>query len=600
MHLNVVKAVARELTPNSGWVDRQLTCNVNINDTCNAFWDGETVNFFRSGGGCNNTARIASIVYHEFGHGYHQALTRNLVGSVGEGTGDYLAATILSDPIVGRGFSTDGSGIRRLDRSAVYPQDYVGQVHEDGLIWGTAMWELRAALMQKHGEQLGKLQADRIFVRALAQGPGLSTAYPSVVSGDDDDNDPRNGTPNSCEINAVFDAHGLIDGGQINHSQAGTRAYVRILHDAPGVVAADASGVLRLSAGAENRSSCGRYDLADLTLHYAVADSATYTPVSSSGAPGTFSIPGADAGAVVRYYFTITSDGVDFALASPNLPHRVRVGGTYADLYREGFEGAATGVSHGTVDSDLMDDWEMAEPTGLAFDPVAAHEGTRVLATDLGREPGHGGTNGAAKRRTYAELPSVVTTDYETLRLEFWQHHAVQGSLRVLVDGTELSRYDGGGDEWTRGWRFVSLALPEATRDRADGIVVRFEVDASPENRLGGLALDDVAVVGVEIPPPPPPPPPMDPPPKDPPPMDPPKDPPPANAPPPGQSPPTEIPTPGPAPVEGTPSEVLTRDHLGGGCSAMHAPGSSCSTALGLLMLAGLALRSRTSRRRLH
>ncbi|MCB9649799.1 MAG: M36 family metallopeptidase [Deltaproteobacteria bacterium] len=269
VHLNLVKAWASQLTPTLPWLSQRLTSNVNLNDTCNAYWDGETVNFFRSGGGCNNTGQISSIVYHEFGHGYHQNLTRNVVGSVGEGTGDFLAATVLDDPVVGRGFATNGGGIRRIDADRVYPDDYVNEVHEDGLIWASALWDLREAMMDKHGDWAGRLMVDRIFIYALALGPGLSTAYPSVLEADDDDGDVNNGTPNSCEINAIFNAHGLVDGGAINHSLVPTGAYARILHDAPGRVSADDKGEVVLTAGVENRASCGQVDLQNLQAFWA-------------------------------------------------------------------------------------------------------------------------------------------------------------------------------------------------------------------------------------------------------------------------------------------------------------------------------------------
>ena len=56
------------LSPNS-WLQGLLTDNVNINDTCNAYWNGSSVNFFRSGGGCGNTGEIPGVSLHEWGHG---------------------------------------------------------------------------------------------------------------------------------------------------------------------------------------------------------------------------------------------------------------------------------------------------------------------------------------------------------------------------------------------------------------------------------------------------------------------------------------------------------------------------------------------------
>src|SRR5262249_32857331 len=45
-----------------------LPVKTSINATCNAFWDGSSLNFFHAGGGCPNTA-YSDVVMHEFGHG---------------------------------------------------------------------------------------------------------------------------------------------------------------------------------------------------------------------------------------------------------------------------------------------------------------------------------------------------------------------------------------------------------------------------------------------------------------------------------------------------------------------------------------------------
>lgn len=509
VHLNLVKLYAAQITPTLGWLGRQLTSNVNLNDTCNAFWDGQTVNFFRSGGGCNNTGRIASIIYHEFGHGYHGNLTGRVVGSIGEGSGDFLAGTILDDPIVGRGFSTNGSGIRRMDQPHRYPDDYTGEVHEDGLIWATALWELRQALITKHGPWAGQMAVDRAFVLALTEGPGLTSAYPAVLTADDDDNNPNNGTPNSCEINAIFGQHGLIDGGQINHDAVPTRAFVRISHDAPGRIAPTAEG-LPLTATTENRSNCGTYDPNALQLHYAVGDAPNFTTMPGANAV----IPGVVAGDVVRYFFTIDADNVTYSAGSEDSPFVALAHLEDVTLFEEGFENDFGAWQHGTVGTDQHDDWEIGAPIGLRYDPIAPRSGNASVGTDLGAGGGVGGTNGAAKpgRSTFLESPTITTEGMEHIRLELWHHYVIDGTLRILVDGETVYEHTNDGSAWSGGWRYATFELPETTADRADGFSIRFEVDTSPDNDRGGWTLDDVRLSGVEIPPPPPPPPPEDPP----------------------------------------------------------------------------------------
>lgn len=597
VHLNEVKRFARQLTPNLGWIDRQLTVNVNINDNCNAFWDGQTVNFFRSGGGCNNTGRISSIVYHEFGHGYHQFLTNNIVGSVGEGTGDFLAATFLGDPIVGRGFATNGAGIRRIDQDYRFPDDYTGEVHQDGLIWASALWDLREAMMAKHGAWAGRIITDRLFVQALAQGPGLSTSYPLIVAADDDDNDPENGSPNSCEINAIWDAHGMLSSGQIQHTRAGERAYVAIRHDAPGRFSVGADGTVSVTASAENISDCSSFDVNALTLFHALgAEGEDWQQVpmipETEGSKG--SIPGLQPGQPFRYYFELTTAEQTFRNGSAERPHFGVVDRGQIAVFSEDFEAGLGEWTHGTVGSDLVDDWEVASPDGRYFDPFEARSGERVAGTDLGREGGPGGTDGAAKpgRHTFFESGPITTSGVKELELELWHHFAIDGTLRVLADGQEVWTRTIDND-WSGGWRHLSIPLPETTADRTDPFTVRFEVETSATNQLGGWSIDDVAVTGVEIPPPPTrpeeDPPPKDPPQDDPPPQDPPNvsmdptDP----TDPAGEA--TDDPSVAPQGVDG--SNGLSYRSIGGGCVCAQSPRQTGTLAV--LLLGGLLILRR-------
>ena len=66
--------------------------NVNLDDVCNAYYDG-TLNFFLSGRDCNNTGRIADVSYHEWGHGFHyyNLLSGDYDGAISEGLSDTIA-----------------------------------------------------------------------------------------------------------------------------------------------------------------------------------------------------------------------------------------------------------------------------------------------------------------------------------------------------------------------------------------------------------------------------------------------------------------------------------------------------------------------------
>ena len=48
--LNRIIEIARSHLPGNGWLKKRLVANMNIPESCNAFWNGYTVNFYRSSG----------------------------------------------------------------------------------------------------------------------------------------------------------------------------------------------------------------------------------------------------------------------------------------------------------------------------------------------------------------------------------------------------------------------------------------------------------------------------------------------------------------------------------------------------------------------
>ena len=85
-----------------------LPVNVNINATCNADWNGSSINFFRSGGGCPNTA-YSDVILHEFGHGIDAANGGILDGGYSEGFGDSVAVLGTRQFCAGRDFFGPGT-----------------------------------------------------------------------------------------------------------------------------------------------------------------------------------------------------------------------------------------------------------------------------------------------------------------------------------------------------------------------------------------------------------------------------------------------------------------------------------------------------------
>jgi hypothetical protein len=101
---NKLAEQARGWLPSNTWLTQKLTANVNLNSTCNAFWDGSTVNFYKSGGGCRNTGEIGAVFDHEWGHGIDDFDSNGTLSSSSEGYADIAAIYRLQTSCVGYGF----------------------------------------------------------------------------------------------------------------------------------------------------------------------------------------------------------------------------------------------------------------------------------------------------------------------------------------------------------------------------------------------------------------------------------------------------------------------------------------------------------------
>ena len=318
-HLNQVRRLGKKWLPSLAWLDTTIVTNVNIIDTCNAFWDG-TANFFRSGGGCNNTGEISDVMQHEWGHGL-DGNTRSGDGATGEATADAVAVHMTQSSAIGPWFRQNGSPVRELNKAISSnglmtrtnvgskclpgpgPQGYA--VHCEGQIYGQTTWDLSQALVAQHGYHTGWRTSERIFFTSLPNAGsylpgGTSPIYDAYLQADDDDGNLVNGTPNATEIWQAFSTH-EIAGTQRPASTPCARPAQ------PALVVTPSCTSLSLSwspvAGAV------RYDV----LRNEIVANAPFFPVASVNAPGTAYVdtqvaPGTDYGYVVM---AVTASGCE-------------------------------------------------------------------------------------------------------------------------------------------------------------------------------------------------------------------------------------------------------------------------------------------------
>jgi hypothetical protein len=213
---NIVRDFALAVSPNYPTVSTQVNfaVNTNIASSCNAYYDGSSINFYQAGGGCNNTA-FSGVVHHEYGH--HLVNTGGSgQGAYGEGQSDVMAALILNDARLGVGFQTCTTGIRNADNTCQYSSTGCSScgsaIHSCGQLISGCAWDLRDAFLAKYPTdyitRVAQLAVNSIPLHAgqtdIAQ--DITVDYLTL---NDTDGNIGNGTPDYTEIAQAFGAHGL-------------------------------------------------------------------------------------------------------------------------------------------------------------------------------------------------------------------------------------------------------------------------------------------------------------------------------------------------------------------------------------------------------
>lgn len=215
-HMNRIHSWVKAVDPGMTGLDYEVPGNVNYNQTCNAFWDGSSINFYKQGGGCANTGQIADVVLHEYGHGVNQFTFAPAGPSGGqhEGFADFHANTITNQPDIGIGFFGPGSILRTSENNRQYPApECGGESHCLGEVIAGALWHMRGRLIASLGQGPGVALTDHLFHYAMyGRDSSFEGYYFDLLATDDDNGTLVDGTPHDRDIILAFDQHNIGPG----------------------------------------------------------------------------------------------------------------------------------------------------------------------------------------------------------------------------------------------------------------------------------------------------------------------------------------------------------------------------------------------------
>ncbi|MCK6445055.1 MAG: immunoglobulin domain-containing protein [Planctomycetes bacterium] len=496
-----MRAWTRSVNPADATSDFLATANVNIASTCNAYYDGVSVNFYQAGGGCVNTA-YSTVVLHEMGHWLNSRyLSGNGGDGFGEGNADNFTTFITDDPIVGINFCGTGCNVRDGNNTRQFCGDSnpacYGEVHADGEVLMGACWKVRTRLKNTLGSALGIQTANTLFnawMNAYNDGQIKTIVRTHWLVLDDDDGNIDNGTPHFTQIDG-----GFHDQGFPNYViQSVSFSNVTDLADTtnpsgPYVVTADVFANTNppiTSATIFYRSNGGAFSSVPMSF--------------VAGNQWSGSIPGVGSPVVVEYYVSATDNAAHtnvFPTGAPASLLKFKVG-IETVFWTEGFESGTNGWTHGQVAT--QDDWQLSSQfgqpgtAGESGDPSTAFAGNNVWGNDLG----FGSWNGAYANNVsnWLRSPTINLSGKTGCTLKFQRWLTVESGQYdqaiVKVNGTQVWVNDFSTDTLDTAWTETEVDI-SSLADNNPSVQLEFALVSDVGLTYGGWNLDDVKIVAL-------------------------------------------------------------------------------------------------------
>ncbi|MFO0834977.1 MAG: GC-type dockerin domain-anchored protein [Phycisphaerales bacterium] len=297
---NVVRDMVLSYNANFPTIKTQTEFRVNVavSGTCNAYYDGASINFYSAGGGCSNTA-YGDVVWHEYGH-HVVACAGSSQDQYGEGYGDLLGVVISDDPILGYGFYLNvcNSGIRTAANNHQYPCS--GEIHDCGQLLTGCWWSTRNILIGTDPSTYQSLLKNWAVNSVLVHTGGSITPQITidVLTLDDNNANISDGTPHYNQIAQGFGDHNMdappLDPFDFAYP-SGKPANIN--------PAGGSTADVKVTAK-------GSFTLSTVKMYVDPEGDGTYAAVNASSIGGgvyRVTFPAATCGNTVKYYFTATA-----------------------------------------------------------------------------------------------------------------------------------------------------------------------------------------------------------------------------------------------------------------------------------------------------
>lgn len=510
LHANIVRDYVLSAAPSYPTISTQsdFPVNVNLNSTCNAFYEASTINFYHSGGGCPNTA-FSTIVYHEFGHNV-VAKGGSGQGPYGEGMSDCISIIVSDMSELALGFFGDCFvPLRNADNNCQYQTPGCSSCgsanHACGQLLGGCIWDVRLNLQAKYPATYRQILKG-LVVNSVPLHVGTSSITPAItvdfLTLNDDNADISDGTPDYEEINAAFSLHNMPGPAvlPIKFTFPNGLPALAFPNGGPTV----AVNVAPLAGSPVPNTG---------KLFYRFGNAGAFTQVAmTQGAPNeyTVALPAGACGSTLQMYFGAEATGSGLVTTPGSAPaaiYSVPVAYTQSVVFSDDFE-TNTGWTYSTAgDTASSGLWTRNDPNGTAAQPENDHTagaGTMCAFTGQGSPGGTLGEADVDNGITTLTSPVVDGSGADDLWVSAWVWYSNDKGANPNSDTLPVQVSNNGGTSWTTlqtisasttSWVQYSWKLDDFV-PLTSNMKIRFRAqDADPQS-LVEVAVDDVVFTG--------------------------------------------------------------------------------------------------------
>jgi hypothetical protein len=516
IHTNLIHDFFRSRSGTWSLIDHPLRANVNINRSCNASYDGASINFFTAGtepgyGTCPNTA-YSSVVAHEYGHHIVNQLGVGQ-GGFGEGFSDVCSMFLYDDPQIARQF-VDGQSLRQpLLANVQYPCP-LGGIHDCGQLLGVMWWRIRQNMGAFYGSADGLERTRQMFVDwALITTGGEGEQYLNsghygtfieILTINDDDGLLSNGTPDLSRICAVAPLSSLS-------CPASVAVNFVFPQGRPDFILPDQAANIFVNVVPMASTPTANTGRLFLRVNSGAWTQTTMTHLGNHQYRGT--IPAQPCGNVVDYYFSVTVPGlgtVRYPELAPGTTFVAPVAQSVQVAFEDDFE-----IDRGWLDHDEDDDattgrWTRGIPQATEAQPGSNRTpgGDTCWVTDYraGAQVSDYDVDGG---KTTLISPLIDLSGSNNAIISFWAWYS--NKVGPVNAGTNIFEVDVSPDDgasWFRavtlgpdsietegGWRQYRFRLMDFTQPTSQ-FRIRF-IASDYTNSVVEAAVDDFRIISL-------------------------------------------------------------------------------------------------------